>query len=178
MRPETQNPQEEIYSSATIKGHPIHPMAVVFPIASLVGVFVSDLVYLFTNDIFWTRASYWLILAGVITGIGAALFGLTDFLLNSRIRRLRVAWLHAAANLTLIFLAMTNMVLRNQNEVDSIVPWGIVLSFATVVLLTISGWYGGELVYHHKVGIDSRKLSKENTERVPTSSITDRADLS
>jgi uncharacterized membrane protein len=178
MRQESQTNNEEIYSSATIKGHPIHPMAVVFPIASLVGAFVSDLVYLLTNDIFWTRASFWLIMVGLITGIGAAIFGLTDFLLNSRIRRLRVAWFHLGLNLLVVFLAALNLILRNQNEVDALLPWGLALSFVTVVLLTISGWYGGEMVYRHKVGIDSRNQSRTAEEKPAPSSLADRADLS
>jgi uncharacterized membrane protein len=178
MNSEIPSVHEEIYSSATIKGHPIHPMVVGFPIASLVGVFVSDLVYLLTNDSFWPRASYYLLIGGIITGIGAAIFGATDFLLNSKIRRLKVAWLHAAGNLVLMFFAVINLVLRSQNMIDALLPWGLILSFLCVVLLTVAGWYGGELVFHHLVGLDSRNKEKVPDEKSPQETWINRVDLS
>jgi uncharacterized membrane protein len=170
------NHQEEIYSSATIKNHPIHPMLVVFPIATMVGGLVTDIVSLLTNDSFWAYASYWLVMAGVITGIGAALFGLVDFLLNSRIRRIRVAWYHFIGNLILMGFAVVNLMIRNDNYVDAILPWGLALSVVSVIILAFTGWFGGELVFRHKVGVDSRSAETSEVSRQEPV-MTERADL-
>jgi uncharacterized membrane protein len=169
--------QEEIYSSATIKNHPIHPMMVVFPISTMVGVVVTDLVYLLTNDSFWAYASYWLVLAAVVTGIAASIFGLVDFLLNARIRRIRTAWFHLIGNLVLMAFVIVNFMIRNDDYVNTILPWGIVLSISSVIVLSFAAWFGGELVFHHKVGIDSRNAEKSEVQREEPV-IAERVDLS
>jgi uncharacterized membrane protein len=35
-----------------------------------------------------------------------------------------------------------------------VVPWGLILSAATVLLLLVTGWLGGSLVYRHGVGVN------------------------
>src|SRR5690606_39681502 len=50
---------EGVRSKASIMGHPIHPMIIPFPIAFLVGLFVTDIVYLATEDRFWAHLSFW-----------------------------------------------------------------------------------------------------------------------
>jgi len=80
-----------IRSTARIGGHPIHPMLVPFPIAFLIGALLSDLAYAGTRNAFWATASAWLVGAGVVGGVLAALAGVTDFLGNERIRALNDA---------------------------------------------------------------------------------------
>jgi uncharacterized membrane protein len=82
-----------VRSTAAIKGHPIHPMLVPFPIAFLVGVLASDLIFAGTGDAFWPRASIWLVGAGVVMGALAAIFGLIDFLTIERVRS-PTGWTH------------------------------------------------------------------------------------
>ena len=36
---------------------------------------------------------------------------------------------------------------------EAVVPWGIVLSGLILLLLLYTGWKGGNLVYHHRIGI-------------------------
>ena len=70
------NPQ----ATAKIFGHPLHPMLVPFPIAGFVGALVCDLIYQPGGDIFWFRASEYLLGAGVAMALLAAVMGLIDFL--------------------------------------------------------------------------------------------------
>lgn len=151
----TNTARKEIHSRATIAGHPIHPMLIVFPLAFLVGTLATDVIFLFTGDEFWARGSFWLIIAAVVTGVFAALFGLVDFALNARIRRLRVAWLHGGGNAIVLTLAAFSVILRADDPVEAALPWGLILSFVITVLLVVTGWYGGELVYKHGVGVDT-----------------------
>ncbi len=146
---------EEIHSHATIAGHPIHPMLIVFPLASLVGVLITDATFMFTRNLFWAQASYWLIIASIIGGILAAIFGIVDFVLSSKVRGLRSAWIHGSGNIIIIILTIFNFLIRDNDVSEAIFPWGILLSAFIVVLLTITGWYGGELVYKHAVGINT-----------------------
>src|SRR5436190_23434508 len=79
-------------STARIAAHPIHPMLVPFPIACFVGTLLTDLAYWKTAEMMWADFSAWLLFAGLVMGVLAAIAGLTDFLGNRLIRRLAPAW--------------------------------------------------------------------------------------
>lgn len=58
-------------------------------------------------------------------------------------------------NVVVVLLAVASFWLRYANgSVEAVWPWGLLLSLATVLLLLYTGWKGGELVYHHRVGMD------------------------
>ncbi|MDM9382935.1 DUF2231 domain-containing protein [Chlorogloeopsis sp. ULAP01] len=140
-------------STVAIAGHPIHPILVQFPIAFLVGALLSDVAFWLTDDTFWARASYWLILGGLVGGIAAALTGILDFLRIGRVRKRTAGWAHLILNVSALVLTIINLVLRWNNPVMPILPWGLVLSVIVASLLGVSGWYGGELVYRHKISV-------------------------
>jgi uncharacterized membrane protein len=78
------NPQ----STAKIANHPLHPMIVPFPIAFFSTALLCDLVYWGSGSPAWSTASIWLIGAGIIMALVAAIGGFTDFLGDRRIREL------------------------------------------------------------------------------------------
>lgn len=145
--------REGVESTAAIAGHPIHPMLIPFPISFLVGALVTDLVYWSTGSSFWAQASFWLIGAGLATGLLAAIFGLTDFLTIKRVREHTAGWIHFLGNAAVLVIALVNLWLRWENPAAAILPWGVVLSAVIGLILIVTGWYGGELSYRHKVGI-------------------------
>jgi uncharacterized membrane protein len=147
-----------IPSAATIAGHPIHPMLIPFPIAFLSGVLVTDLTYIVGGDGFWAEVSFWLLVAGIATAALASVFGAIDYLSNPRIRSLNVARIHAAANLSVVSLAVISLLLRANDHAGGVEPWGVLLSAAIALMLFVSGWMGGEMVYRHRVGITSKPI--------------------
>jgi uncharacterized membrane protein len=140
-----------ITSTVAIAGHPLHPLIVTFPITFLVTALGTDVGYWLTGDVFWARASLWLVGAGFFGGILAALTGILDFLRIDRVRKRSAGWAHMFGNVAVLLLTLANWVLRLQNMVDTILPVGLILSLIVSLLLGITGWYGGELVYRHKV---------------------------
>ncbi len=98
------NPQ----STMQIAGHPIHPMLIPFPVAFLVTAFVADLAYWATGNANWATAALWLIGAGVIMALVAAIAGFTDFMGEPRIRELNDAWLHFIGNLLAVAVSAFN----------------------------------------------------------------------
>lgn len=141
-------------STASIAGHPLHPMIIPFPIAFFVSAFVTDLVFLSNGDRNWAMASYWLLGAGIVMALLAALFGFIDFFGERRIRSLRTAWLHMLGNLSAVLLEVVNFYLRWEAGPEAAVaPSGVILSGVVVLLLLFNGWMGWELVYRHRVGI-------------------------
>ncbi|HXH51909.1 MAG TPA: DUF2231 domain-containing protein [Sphingomicrobium sp.] len=140
-------------STAVIGGHPIHPMLIPFPIALLVGAFGSDLLYLAYGDPGFADASKWLLGFGIATALLAAVFGLIDFMGDDRIRRLNHALQHMIANVAAVVVAIVNLAVRLGSSPEIVESLGVFLSGATVLILIFSGWRGGDLVYHHRVGV-------------------------
>jgi uncharacterized membrane protein len=139
-------------STASIAGHPIHPMLVPFPIAFLVGALVTDIVNSRNGEPLWAQFSFWLLAAGIATALLAAIFGFIDLLSEPRIRALRVAWFHMVGNLTAVVLSAINLYLRLGD--NTLVPSaGLPLSLIVVLLLVANGWMGGQMVYVHRVAV-------------------------
>src|ERR687884_1024001 len=65
---------------AKLLGHPIHQMLIVFPLGLLATSLFFDIAYLITNRGELARVAYWMIFAGVISALVAAVFGLIDWL--------------------------------------------------------------------------------------------------
>ena len=143
-------------STAVIGGHPIHPMLVPFPIATLVGAFVTDLLFLYFGSPGFANASKWLLAFGIGTALLAATFGLIDFMGSDRIRRLGHALQHMIANVAAVVVAIVNLAVRLGDEMASVASLGVFLSGATVLILLFSGWRGGDLVYVHRIGVHDR----------------------
>lgn len=145
---------ESISSKMSIAGHPIHPMLIHFPVAALIGLIAADLAYVLTGDYFWARAGVWLVGVGVVGGWVSGSVGLLDLLLVDKIRRLITAWCHAILAVMLLSLATLNWMLRIGQADAAILPWGLYLSLASGVLIALTSFFGGQLVYDHAVGVD------------------------
>lgn len=141
-------------STARIGWHPIHPMLVPIPIACFVGALITDLTYWRSAVMMWADISAWLVTVGVIVGFLAAIAGLIDFIGSRKIRAQAPAWPHAMGNIVVLVLATLNMLVHSRDAWTSVVPWGVVLSAAVVVILMFTGWMGWSMVYRHGVGVD------------------------
>lgn len=144
---------EVLRSTAAIGRHPIHPMLVPFPIVCFVGTLITDIVYWRSGNIFWSDFSAWLVTAGVILGLLAAIAGLIDFFGNRLIRAQTPAWPHALGNVVAMILAVVNMLVHTHDARTSVVPWGLALSAIVVLILLVTGWLGGSLVYRYGAGV-------------------------
>jgi uncharacterized membrane protein len=140
-------------STASIAGHPIHPMLIPFPIAFFVGTFVVDLAYWSTKNPAWVTASLWLLGAGLIMAALAAVMGLIDLTGDVQIRNLSDAWLHAGGNVVVVLVELFNWYWRYANGDAAVIPVGIILSLVTALILLFTGWKGWEMVYRHRVGV-------------------------
>ena len=78
-------------STASIAGHPIHPMLIPFPIAFFVATLLCDLVFWGTANGRWFEATLWLLGAGLVMAALAAVMGLIDVLGEAGIRALGTA---------------------------------------------------------------------------------------
>jgi uncharacterized membrane protein len=150
-------PDDAIPSTASMDGHPFHPALVPFPIAFLIGALLADLAFWGSGDEFWARAAAWLVGAGLVGGAVAALAGLTDYFGDARVRALTKAKHHFIGNATVLVLALISLILRlSQGAAEGALPWGLVLSVVIALILSYTGWLGGELAFRHRVGVIPR----------------------
>ena len=63
-------------SRLKLLGHPVHPMLIVFPLGLLATAVVFDILYVVTGNRDLATFSFWAIVAGLVGGLLAALFGL------------------------------------------------------------------------------------------------------
>src|SRR5947207_11532588 len=142
-------------SKAKLLGHPIHPMLIVFPLGLLATAVVFDLVALINKDASWYHISFWIIAAGIIGGLCAAVFGLVDwFAIPDRTRAKNIGLLHGAFNvLVVLMFAASWWMRRNTAEIPTMAA--LVLSFIAVSIALVGGWLGGELVDRLGVGVDN-----------------------
>jgi nitrite reductase/ring-hydroxylating ferredoxin subunit/uncharacterized membrane protein len=141
-------------SKAHIKGHPLHPMLIAFPVAFFTGTFLLDLwALLGQNGSVWQIGKY-LEIFGIATGLAAAIPGLIDFTYtvppNSSGQSRAIK--HAMFNSSMLMLFVIAAFTRNTD----ISFWIVAIEAVAFVLLSIAGWMGGTLVYRNQIGVDPR----------------------
>ena len=141
-------------SRAKIFGHAVHPILIVYPLGLLSAAVVFDIIYLVTGNPTWTTVSFWMIAAGIIGGLLAAVFGLIDYLgIPSGTRASRIGLLHGLTNLGVVILFIASWLMRRYSpDVPSTAAFA--LSFIGVAAASLGGWLGGELVERLGVGVD------------------------
>ncbi|HKO88502.1 MAG TPA: DUF2231 domain-containing protein [Burkholderiales bacterium] len=140
---------------ASIANHPIHPMLITIPIGLWLFSLVCDLVALSRPEGPWPTLALYTLAGGILGALLAAVPGLID-MLSLAGRRRKVALVHMTINLTVVALYVINFWLRTQNENYDSGGAPLLLSVVAVVLLAMSGWLGGKLVYELGVAVDGR----------------------
>src|SRR5439155_24583081 len=139
---------------ARFLGHSVHQMLIVFPLGLLATSFFFDLAALVTKNGQLATVAFWMIFAGVIGGLAAAVFGLVDWLgIPSGTRAKAIGLWHGLGNVVVVGLFAVNWLLRRANPREpGIIP--VILSIVAVVLALGTSWLGGELVDRLRVGVD------------------------
>lgn len=143
---------------ASIARHPVRPMLIVFPITFFVAAPVLDIIHLATGNAMWARVAFWDIVLGLVTALGAAVPGFIDYLSLTG-RAARIATYHMALNLTVVGIFGLSLLLRGgaaQAALEDVTWLPVALSVVGALILAVSGWLGGSLVYEHGVGVDRR----------------------
>lgn len=136
-------------------GHPVHPMLIVFPLGLLSTAVLFDVLYVLTGNDDLATFSFWAILAGVVGGLGAAVFGLIDWLaLPKGTRAKSVGLWHGGGNVVVVALFAISWLLRIDDPafLPSWLP--LILGVAGAGIALVTAWLGGELVYRLRVAVD------------------------
>jgi uncharacterized membrane protein len=144
-------------SPASIGGHPIHPMIIPFPIGLWVFSLVADIIYLWRGNPLWRDwIAFYTLLGGILGAAVAAVPGLIDWLSLKDREVVKIANWHARLNVIALLIFAGSFYLRTTSGATLVggsytIP--LVLSVVGVILITISGWLGGEMVFKHGVAV-------------------------
>lgn len=146
-------------SPASIGGHPVHPMIIPFPIALWVFSLVADVIYLWRGNPVWRDwIAFYALLGGIIGAAVAAVPGVIDWMSLKDKAVVKIANWHARLNVIALLIFAASFYLRTDSG-SSLVSGSytipVALSLLGVVLISISGWLGGEMVFKHGVAVSS-----------------------
>jgi uncharacterized membrane protein len=147
-------------------------MLIPFPIALWVFSLVADVIYLWRGNPVWKDwVAFYALLGGIIGGAAAAVPGFIDWLSLKDREVVRIANWHARLNVIALLIFVASFYLRTTGGAGLVggsytIPF--VLSVVGVILITISGWLGGELVFKHGVAVDERAGAGAGEEERPT----------
>jgi len=144
-----------VESRAKLAGHAVHPMLITLPLGLLTTAVVFDVIGLLGNNGGFAVASFYMVAAGIIGGLLAAVFGLVDWLaIPAGTRAKRIGVLHGVGNVVVVTLFAGSWLLRRGQadyEPEGVVFW---LGVVAVLLALWTAWLGGELVERLGVGVD------------------------
>jgi len=138
-----------------ILGHPVHQMLIVFPLGLLATSLAFDIAYFAKADPNFGIVSFWMICAGIIGGLLAAVFGLMDWLsIPDGTRAKSIGLWHGIGNVAIVLLFVGSWWLRVSVPDYTPSPSAVTLSAIGVALALVTGWLGGEMVVRLGIGVD------------------------
>jgi predicted heme/steroid binding protein/uncharacterized membrane protein len=135
-----------------VEGFHPHPMLVHFPIAYSIAIPILALIYISTHKSSFEMASYYLVMAALLTGAGAGLLGVFSWRISYEGRVKRVFALKAIYGVLLAVVVTTCVVWRSVDS-DILVTgtsWSYVYLALLVILAPIVvmlGHYGAKILY-------------------------------
>jgi uncharacterized membrane protein/nitrite reductase/ring-hydroxylating ferredoxin subunit len=143
-------------SKVHIKGHPLHPVLVIFPIAFFTATLVFNFLSFLTRNESFAQTSFYMNVGGLICGVAAAVPGIIDYGYtvppNSTAKRRAVR--HGLLNTTVLLLFLMALLMR-LNFPNKQLPV-LLIEAAGVSVMIIAGWMGATLVHRNQIGVDNR----------------------
>jgi uncharacterized membrane protein len=151
-------------SKVTIYGHPVHPMIIVLPLGLLPASVFADLCHHIIDDPTWGSVSFWLMVAGMLSGLAAGSIGFMDWKsLPVGTKARRVGAIHGLTNVLAILVFLASLLLRF-GDPSRPSPFATSVAVIGLFIAFLGGWLGGELVFRLGVGVDQTEDSSRTPE--------------
>jgi uncharacterized membrane protein len=148
-------------------GHPLHPAIVHIPTGAWTAALIFDLFDIAgKGGGAMTLTSFACIVIGIAAALLAAPTGLADFWdIKPEKPAHKLGLIHMSLNVLVLLIFIANAALRwNHFRDDQISPIQLTLTIVGVVILCISGYLGGLMVYDQGIGI--ARISKKKWREV------------
>lgn len=115
-----------------------------FPIACFSLTVITDVAYFQTLNLLWLHFSEWLLFAGLLFGVVAAISLLIEFL----VRKVRPSWMAILWGVVVLLLATVNSLIHTADGLTAVVPFGIAVSVLTVAAMIGTWWFARIEIRH------------------------------
>ena len=102
------------------------------------------------GNLVWLDFSTWLIFAGLVSGVVAALVLLIDFIRDPGTRN-GAGWAHVRAILAALLVELVNMFIHSRDGWTAVAGAGLVLTIVGALLILIAGWLHRSVAGHRAV---------------------------
>lgn len=143
-------------SRAALGNHPLHPAVVPLPIGAFFLAFVADVAHALTKNALFYDIAHFAIGVGIVTALVAAVLGLIEYFgVNMSAAGRRLATIHMLINILAVVLYAVSWLLRRNHGALETPRWPVAFGLEVVpfLLLGISGWIGGKMIFEHKIGV-------------------------
>ncbi|MGH7277445.1 MAG: DUF2231 domain-containing protein [Candidatus Rokuibacteriota bacterium] len=130
-------------------GHPLHPVLTDIPIGAWSATLALDAADAIGGRNRYGRGADAALTLGIAGAVGAAVTGITDWT-HTHDRSRRVGMLHGMLNTVALGLYVASLTRRRQGQRDA----GRGLATLGFGVAMAAAYLGGNLVYHHRVGVD------------------------
>lgn len=118
--------------------HAAYRFLVSFPVACFSLTVLTDVAYWQTTNLLWLHFSEWLLVAGLVFGFLAGLVALIGLL----VWRTGPSWLTLVGLAVAFLLAILNSFIHTADGWTAVIPYGIAVSVATVLVMIVTAWFG------------------------------------
>jgi uncharacterized membrane protein len=132
------------------RGRPFHKVPALFSAAYFAGALATDIAYWQMPDVMWERFSIWLIVAGLVMAGLATVAYVIDVASHRQIDS--PVWPRAIGYALAILLALINAFVHSRDGYTAVVPTGLMLSGAVVVVLLLTASVSLALANRHRIG--------------------------
>lgn len=156
---------------ASIGSHPVHPMLIPFPFALWFFSLIADAIYLLIDPKpVWNTVAFYTLAGGIVGAALAAVPGIIDYFSIKDKKVSKIAAWHARLNVLALLIFAGSFYLRTASGSEMVgagltIP--VLLSVVGVILISISGWLGGEMVYKHRVAVEEPRQDLRAEDRAP-----------
>ena len=123
---------ERVGPVASVSG-PIYLLLFPIPIVCFLGALITDVVYSRSAQLMWLNFSQWLIAAGLLFGLLAAIALLVEFIASAA-TRIRIGWAHLILFYAALIVELCNALTHSRDGFTAVVPMGLTLSVIGAVL--------------------------------------------
>ncbi|RDI58489.1 DUF2231 domain-containing protein [Microvirga subterranea] len=113
-----------------------------FPAVCFILALLNDIAYWRTANLQWQNFAEWLLFAGLVVGGVVLVVEVVGLLFRRRLRPQGFGWLHALGLLVVLGLGFVNSLVHARDGWTAVVPQGLALSVAMVIVMMITGWLG------------------------------------
>ncbi len=120
--------------------HPIYAMLFPVPTVCFLGVLLTDIAYLNSGgNLVWLDFSSWLLLAGLVFGVVAAIVLLID-VIRSPAMRTASGWAHQLLFYAALLVELFSMFIHQRDGWTAVAGLGLILSMGGAALVLVAAW--------------------------------------